>query len=126
MRNSKIHNKIWTERKWLDTWSVNHFLFGMISCYCLGLYLDALTAFWVAFLAYFLWEVFEFFMKLEIITNQFMDIVVSIFGFLLVALILPSNIGITIIIFIFVLMELYGYATKFGFIGTKEKVTEQG
>lgn len=76
---------MWREGKWLDLWSVVHFLSGMsvaigLSAFQFGFYPTLLIA-TLLFIAYELWEAME---KIEETPqNRFMDVVVGVVSYLL-------------------------------------------
>ena len=74
---------IWKHGKYLDLWSLVHFLSGFVLgglFYWLGF--DLMWAFIYSTLLLILWEVFEFFIKIiEPSVNVTLDILVGIIGF---------------------------------------------
>jgi hypothetical protein len=78
---------IWKHGKYLDLWSLIHFLSGFILCgllYYLGF--SFFWAFMYSALLLILWEVFEFFIKIiEPSVNVVMDIIFGLVGFFLAA-----------------------------------------
>jgi len=74
---------IWKESKYLDLWSVNHFLSGVVFT---GWMLEAGLDIWIVFIIYASlavgWEIYETIKKLhEHIGNKIMDVVTGIAGF---------------------------------------------
>ena len=78
---------IWKHEKYLDLWSLVHFLTGFILCglfYWIGVGLIWTFIYSTALLI--LWEVFEFFIKIiEPSANVAVDIIVGLLGFFLAA-----------------------------------------
>jgi len=72
----------WQEGKWLDLWSVNHVLAGILIVPALNwIGLSPLWIFIVSFIILFGWEVSEWIREMEALTNQFMDMVTNYLGF---------------------------------------------
>jgi len=75
--------ELW-ERAFIDLWSIPHFAFGFVGFYFLhkiGFKNNA--AFSVAIFA-ILWEFLEIFFKIEeVLTNRFMDVLLTIFALLI-------------------------------------------
>lgn len=83
-RDGKLaRTDIWREGKYLDLWSVPHFLSGMMVA--LGLYLlnfSGVSAFIIALLLLIIYELFEVIAKIEETRlNSFIDIVVGMTSF---------------------------------------------
>ncbi|MFZ2763742.1 MAG: hypothetical protein WAX80_01745 [Minisyncoccia bacterium] len=78
---------IWKHGKYLDLWSLVHFLSGFVLCgFFYWLELSFLWAFIYSALLLVLWEVFEFFIKIiEPSWNVTVDILVGLLGFFLAA-----------------------------------------
>lgn len=111
---------IWREGKFLDVWSLNHFLFGFLSSYLLTefFHLDLLVSCLIGLFAYIVWEVFEVLIKAgEYPTNQVMDVVVSLVGFWLFVCARQFGGGavfglIQPILLCFIALECFGYYSK--------------
>jgi len=79
-----VRTDIWREGKWLDTWSIVHFLSGAT----MGFFpkyvgLDALSAYVIVFLLLVSYEMFEALVKIEETPqNRFMDVVVGMASFI--------------------------------------------
>lgn len=75
---------MWREGKWLDLWSVVHFLSGTsIGLGFYFLHFDALAAVLLALVALVAYEMWEMLVKIEETpTNRFMDVVVGMASFL--------------------------------------------
>lgn len=80
-----VRTDIWREGKWLDLWSVVHFLSGVtMGLFPKHLRLEAVSAYVITFLLLVLYEMFETLVKIkETRTNRFMDVVVGIASFAL-------------------------------------------
>ncbi len=110
----------WNERKYFDLWTANHFLFGMISAILLFRYgANVREAFVIAIILFVVWELIEVATKAgEAWTNQLIDIVVGMLGFLAVFYFqnltdLPvDNLALGILLILFGLLEIWGYATR--------------
>ncbi len=81
--NLFVRTDIWREGKWLDLWSVVHFLSGMsVGFGIYFLHLDPLPAVVIAFLSFTLYEMWEAVAKIEETpANRFMDVVVGMASF---------------------------------------------
>ena len=78
-----IRTDIWREGKYLDLWSVPHFLSGMLVALCVR-YLGLATgpAFVIALIILIAYEFFEYFADIkEMFTNSVMDVVVGMVSF---------------------------------------------
>ena len=76
--------ELWEEGKYLDMWSVSHFLSGLLIAsvlFLLGIaFVPALV---IATVLFVLYELFEVVVHIEeSFTNRFMDVVVDVVGFL--------------------------------------------
>jgi signal transduction histidine kinase len=87
-----VRTDIWREGKYLDLWSVPHFLSGMAVAF--GLFFFAFTAkaaFVIAFLLLVAYEMFEVIAKIEETRwNRILDVVVGMASFTPTFLLLPS------------------------------------
>lgn len=111
--------KIWAEGKWLDIWTLNHVLFGVISAHILLklFYLPYFTALGLAITFYVVWEFIEVMTKAgEAPTNQFMDVLAGIAGFLSYNEFPPLQPAVIYLAAAFILLEAYGYAIKFSYL----------
>ncbi|MEK9194522.1 MAG: hypothetical protein AAB884_01800, partial [Patescibacteria group bacterium] len=79
-----VRTDMWREGKWLDLWSVVHFLSGITMGFLPKFFgLDAFPAYAIAFLLLVLYEMFEALAKIEETrTNRFMDVVVGMVSFI--------------------------------------------
>jgi hypothetical protein len=89
----KWYIKIWTGKKYLDLWSINHTLAG---CNLAGLFLFVNAHFLASVIATFLilllWEFFEFFHGIhEVIQNRISDIIVGMCGFFITHYLMLNN-----------------------------------
>jgi hypothetical protein len=113
---------IWFEGKWIDTWSINHLLFGVLSAHFLIsiMSLTLRTALVAAVIVYVAWEIIEILTKAgETPTGQVMDVFVGIAGFVIYTSVLPNDKAMWLVLCIFIFLEAWGYATKFGLIKSK-------
>lgn len=113
-----VRTDAWREGKWLDLWSVVHFLSGI--SIGLGLYFlqfGTLASIVCTFLVLISYEMWEMLVQIaEAPTNRFMDIVVGMVGFLFAFLILapplPSSPFILVFGFVLtanVVMSIFGW-----------------
>ena len=79
-----VRTDIWREGKWLDTWSVVHFLSGItIGFFPRYLGLDTFSAYVIVLLLLVSYEMFEALVKIEETPqNRFMDVVVGMASFI--------------------------------------------
>lgn len=86
-----VRTDVWQEGKWLDLWSVIHFLSGITMGFLpkyLGL--DIFPAYIIAFLLLVLYEMFEAIAKIEETrSNRVMDVVVGMISFMIAYYIHP-------------------------------------
>jgi L-asparagine transporter-like permease len=106
-------DKIWLERKFIDTWSLNHFLFGA----SLPLVMQKFGFnFWPSFLGaiaiFILWEIIEIFThEHEEKYNGLFDVIVAMIGFLCFWLV--QNVwALLLVIFTFSALEVFGYGVR--------------
>ena len=80
-----VRTDIWREGKWLDTWSIVHFLSGVtIGFFPKYLGLDTFSSYVIVFLLLVSYEMFEALVKIEETPqNRFMDVVVGMASFIL-------------------------------------------
>ena len=108
---------IWKESKYFDLWSINHLLSGGVLA---GLFILFGLKFGVGLLISFVlmltWELYEFFGPIkERISNQAMDMIEGVLGFLIAyPLILNSNfisriVSFSILTFLFLFLEIWGF-----------------
>jgi hypothetical protein len=78
-----VRTDIWREGKYLDLWSVPHFLSGMLVGFALRyIGLATLPAFVIALVLLIAYEFFEYFADIEeMFTNSVMDVVVGMVSF---------------------------------------------
>lgn len=78
-----VRTDMWAEGKWLDLWSVPHFLSGIALAFTIYLFkFDTDAAFIIAFLLLVAYEMFEVIAKIEETpTNRIMDVVVGMVSF---------------------------------------------
>lgn len=87
-----VRTDIWREGKYLDLWSVPHFLSGMVVAFVLFfLNYAGSAAFVIAFLVLVAYEMFEVIAKIEETRwNRILDVVVGMMSFTPTFLLLPS------------------------------------
>lgn len=115
MKN-KWYVTIWSEGKYIDFWSFNHFFSGFLLASFL-IFLE--TPHWLNFLLLFIlmvvWEAYEYKNKIrEIISNKVVDLLVGFFGFLFMYFLGYLSIFDNVIIFIstfiiLAILEVWGY-----------------
>jgi len=83
MRHDFKRTDIWREGKWLDLWSVVHFLSGMSVAFGLTLFhFGSAASFIIALLLLVAYELWEALVKIEETPqNRFMDVVVGMVSF---------------------------------------------
>lgn len=83
-RGPFVRTDIWREGKWLDLWSVVHFLSGVSVAFGLALFFDFLAASVIAFLMLVAYEMWEAMVQIhETPQNRIMDVVVGMTSFFL-------------------------------------------
>jgi hypothetical protein len=114
--DKKWYIKIWTMRKYLDLWSVNHILAGSILA-SLFIFFNApfLAAMAISFFILLGWEFYEITHKLhETIYNRICDMIVGMAGFFITNYLVSNRIienrTIFVVAFtVFVILELWGF-----------------
>ena len=108
--------KIWTERKYLDFWSLNHILAGcMLASIFIFFNISFLTSIIISFLILLAWEFFEFFAGIhETMENKILDVIIGLLGFFITYYLMNNNIfnNLTlflIIFFPFLILETWGW-----------------
>ncbi len=118
-----IRTDIWREGKWLDLWSVVHFLSGASVGFAFYLVpFSALASVIIAFLALTAYELWEKMVQIEeMVTNRIMDVVVGMMSFLPTYFILAPRLPLTsfIIVFGFVLTANCVFSV-FGWIASQK------
>jgi len=115
--NKKWYIKIWTMRKYLDLWSVNHTLAGSILA-SLFIFFNApfLASMAISFFILLGWEFFEITHKLhETIYNRIFDMIVGMSGFFLTNTLVNNDVFTNKAIFsvvftVFVILEIWGFS----------------
>jgi len=119
-------DKIWLEKDLIDTWSLNHFLFGAT----LPLIFHKLSfgfsqSLIYAVIIFLLWEVIEVFAdENEKKYNWLFDVILATAGFLCLwfVYVIPA---FWAIILVFTTLEIFGYATRI-LIDKKHKIFSAG
>jgi len=121
-RDKFVRTDIWREGKWLDLWSVIHFLSGItIGFFPRYLGLKGFSAYAIVFLLLVLYEMFEALAKIEETPqNRVMDVVVGIASFVPIyhfnSLLSPS----TNLIFCFVFLAVTSVLSFVGWHASKK------
>ncbi|MEO5635017.1 MAG: hypothetical protein ABIR14_00285 [Candidatus Paceibacterota bacterium] len=109
---------IWKEGKYLDLWSVNHFLSGVVfTGWMLFLHFESFTILFSYLFVAIGWEVFEKFRGIhEHMGNRVVDVIVGVLGVFTVYIFAVQGTrmsfqSLIIITLIFLLMELHGFIT---------------
>jgi hypothetical protein len=108
---------IWREGKWLDLWSVVHFLSGISVGFVLFLaHFSALASVVIALLSFISYEMWEAMVRIEEMpTNRFMDVVVGMAGFLPVFFVVAPRLsvnslpGFGLVLTMDIVMSIFGW-----------------
>ncbi len=94
MIHNKWYIKIWVKKKYLDCWSINHFLSGCILAAISSIIqLSLLKSAVIVLVLLIFYELFEISRKIrEPIINRTFDVIVGMFGFSLVYRLTTENI----------------------------------
>jgi uncharacterized membrane protein HdeD (DUF308 family) len=116
MKNKNWYIKIWNEGKYLDFWSINHILGGLVFArFLIFINFSFWIGFFIALLYMLLWEVYEIAKKVkETNANRILDVLTGVFGFLLGFYLITENIlndkiFITTILTPFIILQFWGY-----------------
>ena len=105
---------IWENRKYLDLWSVNHVLYGLVFGYFLNSFeVSFELSFFLVFLIMIVHELIEYRSAIvqETWQNHFFDIVTTMGGFLLGFMVQVSRTTIIAAIIVLVILEVWGWKT---------------
>ena len=105
---------IWQENKYIDLWSLNHFLLGA-SFAGLAWYfkINFIVALCIAVVLFIIWEYIEYYTKVgESKTNQMSDIIVATIGFF-ISYFVQTPLILSVVIMLFMILETWGYLHKF-------------
>lgn len=124
--NVFVRTDIWREGKWLDLWSVPHFLSGIVIG--LGIYLfhfGALASGALALLSLISYEMWEAMVRIEEApTNRFMDVVVGMAGYLPAFFLLAPRLPQASLIFTFGLVFIVDIVMSyFGWRASRKAAT---
>lgn len=123
-----IRTDIWREGKYLDLWSVPHFLSGMIvgfSLFFLGFAVNA--AFTIAFLLLVAYEMFEVIAQIEETRwNRVLDVVVGMASFAPTFLLAPYGREPYIVIVFIIIIVMDGVLSFFGWQASQKAATLEG
>ncbi|HXF43941.1 MAG TPA: hypothetical protein VNK70_00460 [Candidatus Paceibacterota bacterium] len=104
---------LWAEGKYVDLWSVNHFLSGvLVGALLLILKVPFLPAAVIAFLLFVGYELFEVALQIEEhFTNRVTDVVIDVAGFLVASYFFlvagkPFSIPVLVIFFLLVIISI--------------------
>ena len=110
------HKELWKEGKYLDLWSLNHVLGGMlIAGIFIFLNIDLKLALILSFLITLSWEIYEVKKGLhEAPTNKVFDLLTNLLGvylmYAVVALnIIDTNAVFTTVLLCFIILEIWGF-----------------
>ena len=105
---------VWQENKYIDLWSLNHFLSGSSLAGVAWFFkIHFIVAVCIAAAIFIMWEYIEYYTKVgEALTNQISDIVVATLGFF-VFYFVQSPLISALIITLFLILETWGYLHKF-------------
>ncbi len=113
----KWYWEIWEEGKYLDFWTINHVIAGVI-CAALAIFLNFpfIPALFFSFLGFIAWEMFEHSKKIEEhFSNKVADVLTSLAGFLLAYYLMfenPSNqlLILWISVALYTVLGVWGFA----------------
>ena len=105
---------IWQENKYIDLWSLNHFLFGAsLAGVAWYFKISFILAILISVAMFMAWEFIEYYTKVgESQINQISDIVIASIGFF-VFYFIQTPLLLLIVITIFLILETWGYLYKF-------------
>jgi len=118
------HAKLWSEKKYIDTWSIPHLLAGVV---LVGIFSWLGFSFWpnliLSFLLIIGWEFFELYILgiHEHYSNKVMDVILGIIGFFIMyAFILKYNIYHMINELLFITI-VFLFLNAWGFLAYKKR-----
>lgn len=105
---------IWQENKYIDLWSLNHFLAGASFAGVAWFFkVPFIVAVCICIILFILWEYIEYYTKVgEPKTNQISDVVVATIGFF-ISYFIQTPIILSVVITLFLILETWGYLHKF-------------
>ena len=117
MQKKPLYCKIWTMKKYIDLWSLNHILAGSILA-CLFLFFNVhfFPAIAISFFILLGWEFYELTHNVcETIYNRIFDMIVGMAGFLIANYLVYNKIFtnetiFTVVFAVFVVLELWGFS----------------
>jgi len=100
-----MKNKIWCEGKYLDLWSIIHFLSGaIIAGLCVFIGLSFITGLVITLGLVVIWEIFELIKSIkEALVNRFIDIIIGVASFI-IAYCLFNKLELTICVIFFAII----------------------
>lgn len=111
-----VRTDIWREGKYLDLWSIPHFLSGVavaLAGHLIGF--DVMPTFIIAFLLFVAYEMFEVMVKIEETRmNRILDVVVGMASFTPAYLLAPAFSDIQGVVAFWVVLGLDGVLSFFG------------
>jgi len=118
------HAKLWSEKKYIDTWSIPHLLAGVV---LVGIFSWLGLSFWPNLILSLIlitgWEFFELYILgiHEHFSNKVMDVILGIIGFFIMyALILKYNIYHMINELLFITI-IFLFLNAWGFLAYKKR-----
>lgn len=111
----KYHMKnIWQENKYIDLWSLNHFLFGAsLAGVAWYFKISFVLAILISVAMFMAWEFIEYYTKVgESQINQIADIIIASIGFFIFYFI-QTQFLLLMVIMMFLILETWGYLYKF-------------
>lgn len=101
---------IWKEGKYVDTWAVTHFLWGVIFAWWLQLVgLSVGPASVIYLIGAIVWEIVEVKIAKEHIYNKIIDVIIGLVGFFLFHMVPWSTKAMIALTFASVVIEIHGY-----------------
>ena len=104
--------KLWEEGKYLDFWSVIHFLSGVLLGILFGmLNITFLPALLLIIMLGIIFEVIEYFiLGIETFPNKVVDVIISTIGFLIAFLLLPKSLLLFLILLVvWIILNIIGW-----------------
>ncbi len=105
---------IWQENKYIDLWSLNHFLSGAsLAGVAWYFKISFILAIIISVAIFIAWEFIEYYTKVgESQINQISDIIIAIIGFC-VFYFIQTPLLLLMVITVFLILETWGYLYKF-------------
>ncbi len=108
---------IWKKGKYIDLWSLNHFVGGVLIARILFFFdLSFWPALSITFVVKMVWEIYELIRNIkESIENKVMDVIIGIFGFLIMyylyiqVIFFSSTLFFVVIFVVWLFLNFWGY-----------------